>query len=103
MQFACTKTYQPAIDSVVSQSQGLFTDKRRMCENSYFAVSDLEECLKKTDAFLPPSVMKTLKPIVSNISVFLRNQTKDIESYKAEHDERCTDYTEFMFNPPAAE
>lgn len=100
MQVACTKTYGPAITVSVTQSQGVFSDKRRICENSYYAVTDLDMCLSKTDESLPAEVMNVIRPIVSNISVFLRNETKDITSLKAEHDERCKDYSQFMFLLP---
>lgn len=74
-----------------------------MCENSYVAVTDLDMCLSKADETLPKEVMNSIRPIVSNISVFIRNETKDITSLKAEHDERCKDYSQFLFTLPESE
>lgn len=97
MQVACADAYQPQITDAVSQSQAIFADKRRSCERSYYAINDLEMCLSKTDSALPPALMNALRPVVSNVSVFIRNEQKDIAAIQREHDTRCGAYSQFRF------
>lgn len=99
----CASQYEPDIVTVVQLTQAVFSDKFRSCEESYETLMSWELCRQQSQRFIPIRPRPFIVPLVNDISLFLRDQEKDIEIYKHDHDERCKGYTYLMFYPPESE
>lgn len=99
----CAKQYEPEIVLAAQQSRVVFADKRRSCTESYETLMSWGLCRQQSQRFIPIRLRPFIVPLVNDISLFLRDQEKDIEFYKRDHDERCKGNTYLMFYPPESE
>ena len=101
--FACSVTYQEALESTESQSQAVFYDHKQSCRSSYQVISDWDSCIVEAEHTIPVQLQSIIRPVVSNYMLFFQEKKKNIDAFKRDHDERCKDYGELLFFPPDAE
>lgn len=99
----CNEGHQGSLDTLLAQAQTVLADPRSACVTSYELITDWGMCIGSAQSVVPPKLTAYIYPITTNIMMFFREQKKDIEIIKKEHDERCGGYTELLFFPPDAE
>ncbi len=97
---ACNELYQDSLDTITTQSQTVLADRKGSCTNSFTVITDWDLCLAQAENGSPARLLPWLRPAVSTFMLFFREKKKDIAVLKADHDERCRDYTELIFFPP---
>lgn len=100
---ACAAEHQDSLDATVMQSQGALADRQVTCSSSFEEVTAWDLCLMQAGNALPARVRDSVRPVLMNILMFVRDQKKDIGVLKREHDERCKGYPDVMFFPPDVE
>lgn len=99
----CATQYESEIVTATQTPQTMFADKHRSCTATYETLMQWDVCRQQSKRYIPVVLHPFLVSFVDNISFFLRDQEKDIEFYKRDHDERCKGYSYLLFYPPESE
>lgn len=89
--------YQEAVarfdrDGFESRARGW--SQRQICDNSQDTIINLDACLQKINQ---NEVSEMINPTVWNVLKIIRPGTKDIDTYKTEHNAVCVDYPSTLF------
>lgn len=97
---ACNELYQDSLDTIAIQARTVFGERRGSCIASLGVLNDWTACVDRAEKPIYGLVRPMLRPIVSNVMMFFREKTKDIDVLKREHDERCKEYSELLYFSP---
>ena len=93
---SCHESYTKESDEIGFRSRAQNYATTYVCEQTYEAIGTLDRCIQS--AYSTRGIGGELEKFVDQLFVMTRPGTKDIAIIKAQHDEECVNYANFLFD-----